>query len=85
MSAADDDRPFGSEDDETDADLEHYFTDDDEAEEDEEDDKKRLRHSRRDDDEPAPTRRKFSAEEYIANPSFMSWYVERYPNLILAF
>lgn len=79
MHAADE-RPFDQDDDESDA--EDYFVEDDEENgEDSEDreDEEQPRRRRRDDNEPPPVRRNFSVERYTGNPSFMSWYVARYP------
>jgi hypothetical protein len=79
MHAADE-PPFDKDDDESDA--EDYFVEDDEENgeygEDREDEEQPQR-SRRDANDPAPAHRIFSVEQYTSNPSFMSWYVERYP------
>ena len=79
MHAADE-PPFDKDDDESDAE-DHFVKEDEENTDDGEDreDAEQLHRRRRDDNDPAPACRKFSVEQYTSNPSFMSWYVERYP------
>ena len=78
MGAADD--SLLNDDDE--AQCEDYVLDNEGDEETVMDDDEQHSRSRTNDNElkPGPMRRSFSPDRYVDNPSFMSWYQERYPS-----